>query len=159
MNLILSVYAYAAYREFYLPVLNDADYSLVLHAGEFGLSRDLKLKMESVGGEWKIRRDEGYSVFCRDMAFDDQPLRSGDQISVRTRDGETVVKPALTMTWGNFLQVIFDFIIIAFSIFMVIKGINQLKRKEEEKPAEPAAPAGPTQEELLAEIRDLLKNK
>ena len=74
-------------------------------------------------------------------------------------DGETVVKPALTMTWGNFLQVIFDFIIIAFSIFMVIKGINQLKRKEEEKPAEPAAPAGPTQEELLAEIRDLLKNK
>ena len=91
MNLILSVYAYAAYREFYLPVLNDADYSLVLHAGEFGLSRDLKLKMESVGGEWKIRRDEGYSVFCRDMAFDDQPLRSGDQISVRTRDGETVV--------------------------------------------------------------------
>ena len=91
MNLILSVYAYAAYREFYLPVLNDADYSLVLHAGEFGLSRDLKLKMESVGGEWKIRRDEGYSVFCRDMAFDDQPLRSGDQISVCTRDGETVV--------------------------------------------------------------------
>jgi large conductance mechanosensitive channel len=74
-------------------------------------------------------------------------------------DGETVVKPALTMTWGNFLQVIFDFIIIAFSIFLVIKGINSMKRKEEEKPAEPAAPAGPTQEELLAEIRDLLKNK
>jgi large conductance mechanosensitive channel len=73
-------------------------------------------------------------------------------------DGETVVKPALTMTWGNFLQVIFDFIIIAFSIFLVIKGINKMKR-EEPKPEEPAAPAGPTQEELLAEIRDLLKNK
>ena len=74
-------------------------------------------------------------------------------------EGETVVKPELCMTWGNFLQVIFDFIIIAFSIFLVIKGINSMKRKEEEKPAEPAAPAGPTQEELLAEIRDLLKNK
>ena len=74
-------------------------------------------------------------------------------------DGETVVKPELAMTWGNFLQVVFDFIIIAFSIFLVIKGINSLKRKEEEKPAEPAAPVGPTQEELLAEIRDLLKNK
>jgi large conductance mechanosensitive channel len=73
-------------------------------------------------------------------------------------EGETVVKPELCMTWGNFLQVIFDFIIIALSIFLVIKGINQMKR-EEPKPEEPAAPAGPTQEELLAEIRDLLKNK
>ena len=73
-------------------------------------------------------------------------------------DGETVVKPALSMTWGNFIQVIFDFIIIALSIFLVIKGINKMKR-EEPKPEEPAAPAGPTQEELLAEIRDLLKNK
>ena len=73
-------------------------------------------------------------------------------------EGETVVKPELCMTWGNFLQVIFDFIIIALSIFLVIKGINQMKR-EEPKPEEPTAPAGPTQEELLAEIRDLLKNK
>ena len=71
-------------------------------------------------------------------------------------DGETVVKPELALTWGNFLQVIFDFIIIAFCIFLVVKGINSKKTKEE--PA-PAAPAGPTQEELLAEIRDLLKNK
>ena len=73
-------------------------------------------------------------------------------------EGETVVKPELCLTWGNFLQVIFDFIVIAFCIFMVIKGINKLK-KEEPKAEEPAAPAGPTQEELLAEIRDLLKNK
>ena len=71
-------------------------------------------------------------------------------------DGETVVKPALTLTWGNFIQVIFDFIIIAFCIFLVVKGLNSLKKKEE--PA-PEAPAGPTQEELLTEIRDLLKNK
>ena len=69
-----------------------------------------------------------------------------------------VVKPALCLTWGNFLQVIFDFIIIALSIFLVIKAINKMKR-EEPKPEEPAAPAGPTQEELLTEIRDLLKNK
>ena len=71
-------------------------------------------------------------------------------------DGETVVKPALTMTWGNFLQVIFDFLIIAFCIFLVVKGLNSLKKKEE--PA-PEAPKGPSQEELLTEIRDLLKNK
>lgn len=67
--------------------------------------------------------------------------------------------PALTLNYGNFLQVIFDFIIIALSIFMVVRGINKMKAKLE-KPAEPevpAAPAGPTQEELLTEIRDLLK--
>ena len=82
-------------------------------------------------------------------------------ISKAVMDGETVVKPEVALTWGNFLQVIIDFIIIALSIFMVVKGINKMKAKFE-KPAEPeapAAPAGPTQEELLAEIRDLLKNK
>ena len=80
-------------------------------------------------------------------------------IAEKVNEAREVVKPALTLNWGNFLQVVFDFLIIAFSIFLVIKGINQLKRKEEPKPEEPAAPAGPTQEELLAEIRDLLKNR
>ena len=68
--------------------------------------------------------------------------------------GEEIVKPELAVTWGNLLQVIFDFIIIAFCIFMVVKGLNKMKKEQE--PA-PAAPAGPTQEELLTEIRDLLK--
>ena len=79
-------------------------------------------------------------------------------IAEQLNEAGEVVKPALCLTWGNFLQVIFDFIIIALSIFLVIKAINKMKR-EEPKPEEPAAPAGPTQEELLAEIRDLLKNK
>ena len=82
-------------------------------------------------------------------------------ISQAVIEGEEVVKPEVAITWGNFLQVIFDFLIIALSIFMVVRGINKMKAKLE-KPAEPeapAAPAGPTQEELLAEIRDLLKNK
>ena len=63
----------------------------------------------------------------------------------------------LSMTWGNFIQVIFDFIIIAFCIFLVVKGINRLKKKEEPAP-EPAAPAEPSEDiKLLTEIRDLLK--
>ena len=63
---------------------------------------------------------------------------------------------AAVFAYGQFIQNIFDFIIIAFCIFLMIKGMNKLKKKEE--PA-PEAPKGPTQEELLAEIRDLLKTK
>ena len=63
---------------------------------------------------------------------------------------------AAVLAYGQFIQNIIDFIIIAFCIFLMIKAVNKLKKKEE--PA-PEAPAGPTQEELLAEIRDLLKNK
>ena len=63
---------------------------------------------------------------------------------------------AAVLAYGQFIQNIIDFIIIAFCIFLMIKGMNKLKKEEE--PA-PEAPAGPTQEELLAEIRDLLKNK
>ena len=58
------------------------------------------------------------------------------------------------LAYGQFIQNIIDFIIIAFCIFLMIKGMNKLKK---EKPAEPEAPAGPTQEELLTESRDLLK--
>ena len=60
------------------------------------------------------------------------------------------------VAYGKFLAAVINFLCIAFVLFILVKGINKLKKKEEEAPA---APAGPTQEELLAEIRDLLKNK
>jgi len=69
-------------------------------------------------------------------------------------EGELAAK----LTYGNFIQNVVDFLIVAFCIFLMLKGINKLNRKKEE-PEAPAAPAGPTQEELLAEIRDLLKQK
>ncbi|MDY0018345.1 MAG: large-conductance mechanosensitive channel protein MscL [Candidatus Delongbacteria bacterium] len=66
--------------------------------------------------------------------------------------------PAVTLKYGNFIQVTFDFLIVAFAIFMMIKAMNSLKRKEVEAPAAPPAPPVPTKEEvLLTEIRDLLK--
>ena len=67
---------------------------------------------------------------------------------------------ASVFAYGAFIQNVVDFLIVAFCIFMVIKGVNKLSnlRKKEEEAA-PAAPAGPTQEELLTEIRDLLKQK
>lgn len=61
--------------------------------------------------------------------------------------------------YGAFIQNVVDFLIIAFCLFMVIKGMNRLKKKEQAQPA-PAAPPEPTKEEvLLTEIRDLLKEK
>lgn len=64
-------------------------------------------------------------------------------------------KTAVVLGWGNFLTVVINFVIIAWVLFMVVKGMNNLKKKEEEAPAAPAEP--PAQEKLLMEIRDLLK--
>jgi large conductance mechanosensitive channel len=62
---------------------------------------------------------------------------------------------AVTWNYGNFIQVAIDFLIIAFAVFMLVKAINSMKKKEE---AAPAAPPAPTKDqELLSEIRDLLK--
>lgn len=66
--------------------------------------------------------------------------------------GEKVGEVAVL--YGDFLTNVIDFIIVAFVMFMIVKGVNKMKKKEE---AAPEAPAGPSQEELLSEIRDLLK--
>lgn len=69
----------------------------------------------------------------------------------------TVVNPAVTINYGNFIQVVFDFIIIAFAIFAMVKIMNNLNRKnvEEQVPATPPPP--PADIQLLSEIRDILK--
>ncbi|MBO5267431.1 MAG: large-conductance mechanosensitive channel protein MscL [Muribaculaceae bacterium] len=77
-------------------------------------------------------------------------------------DGSTqdIITPEVAITWGAFVQTVVDFLIIAFCIFLAIKVMNKMMRKKEEEPAPaPEAPAGPTQEELLTEIRDLLKQQ
>ena len=71
------------------------------------------------------------------------------KITLAQAVGET---PAVTLNYGVFIQNVFDFIIIAFAIFMMIKGINKVKKPVEEV-------KGPSQEELLTEIRDLLKKQ
>ncbi len=69
-------------------------------------------------------------------------------------NAQGVIEGEVALLWGEFLTNVIDFIIVAFVMFLVVKGVNKMKKKEE--PAE-EAPAGPTQEELLSEIRDLLK--
>ena len=90
------------------------------------------------------------------------------QEEVLNEAGEVIeaAVPAVTLNYGNFLQQTFDFLIIAFCIFLMVKGIaklNNLKKKEEEAPAPEPVPAPEpepsAEEKLLTEIRDLLKNK
>lgn len=65
--------------------------------------------------------------------------------------------PEVFVRYGEFITTIIDFIVVAFAMFMVIKGMNHLKKKEDEAPSSPVAPS--SEEVLLTEIRDLLKNK
>ena len=79
-------------------------------------------------------------------------------------DGTPVMEEAVNyLTWGNFLSAVINFLILAFVVFMLVKGLNKLAdlgKKKEEEAAEPAAPPAPSNEEvLLSEIRDLLKDK
>jgi len=77
---------------------------------------------------------------------------AGLAITLRAAAGTA---PAVVLSYGKFLQTVFDFLIVAFVIFLLIKGVNRMKRQQEEAPRAPAEP--PAQERLLAEIRDLLK--
>ena len=74
-------------------------------------------------------------------------------LAVTLGDGENAAK----ITYGNFIQNIIDFLIIAFCIFLMIKGMNKLNKKKEEEPA--PAPEPSNEEKLLGEIRDLLAKK
>ncbi len=84
------------------------------------------------------------------------------QLSITLKDAVlapdgSVEKEAVSLDYGKFINTIISFIIIAFSIFMLIRGLNAAKRKKEEEAAAPAEPSA--EEKLLTEIRDLLKNK
>ena len=75
-------------------------------------------------------------------------------------EGGAEVAPAVTWNYGAFIQQVVDFTILAFCVFMMVKIMNKLLKKEEKKPATPPAPPAPSKEELLlTEIRDILKNK
>lgn len=69
--------------------------------------------------------------------------------------GEEVISPEVAFSYGNFIQVVFDFLIIALAIFILLKAVNKFKKKKEEASEVPAAP--PADVQLLTEIRDLLK--
>jgi len=69
----------------------------------------------------------------------------------------TATSPAITVMYGQFIQSVVDFLIVAFAIFMVIKALNRFQRKAAEKPAGPPAPS--KEEILLTEIRDAIRKQ
>ncbi|MDM1695774.1 large-conductance mechanosensitive channel protein MscL [Thiopseudomonas alkaliphila] len=77
-------------------------------------------------------------------------------IVLKEAQGDT---PAVLLAYGQFLQTVIDFLIIAFAVFMGIKAINRLKREEEVAEEAPADPTPSNEELLLGEIRDLLKQQ
>ena len=96
------------------------------------------------------------SVATGGIDFTNLFVNLSDDVKYKTL-AEAQEAGASVFAYGQFIQNIIDFIIIAFCIFLMIKGMNKLNRKKEEPASE--APKGPTQEELLTEIRDLLKTK
>jgi len=84
--------------------------------------------------------------------FKDQKIVLRD--AVAAAEG-IAAKPEVAITYGNFLDVVINFVIVAFAVFLLVKAVNSLKKKEE---AAPAPPPGPTADQkLLTEIRDLLR--
>ena len=75
---------------------------------------------------------------------------SFSDLAIALGEGEN----AATINYGVFIDTVISFLIVAFAVFMLIKGMNSMKKKEEEKPAEPPKPSA--EETLLTEIRDLL---
>ena len=79
---------------------------------------------------------------------------AGLKLTLKEAVGDTA---AVTLNYGAFLQTVVDFVIVAFAVFLMIRGINSMRKKQVEVPAAPAPPSN--QEVLLAEIRDLLKTR
>ena len=82
------------------------------------------------------------------------PLSSAVKTGLPLADAK---KAGAVLAYGNFITATLNFLIIAFVLFLVIQGMNRLKKKEEQQPAVPPAPT--TTEKLLSEIRDLLKTQ
>ena len=93
------------------------------------------------------------SLFMGGVDFAGQYVLLGDGEYASIADAEEA--GAAVFAWGRFIMAILNFLIIAFVVFLLVKGVNSLKRKEEKKPD--PAPAGPTELDLLKEIRDALK--
>ena len=103
-------------------------------------------------------------LFVGGMDFKDLKYVMQEAVPEKLNEAGEVIEaavPEVTLNYGNFLQQTFDFIIIAFSIFLFVSFIKKMsEKKKAEEPAAPAPPPAPSKEEtLLTEIRDLLKEQ
>ena len=100
----------------------------------------------------------GIGLVVGKMNFSD--LKTVLQQGVAADEAAGIAEVAeVAINYGNFIQVIINFLIVSFCVFMLVKGINKLRRKKEEPPKKPEPPKPSNEEVLLTEIRDLLKEK
>ncbi len=78
-------------------------------------------------------------------------------LKAAVKEGDKVVKPEIALLFGDFVTATIDFIVVAFVMFLIVRAMNAMKKKEAETPAAPEVPSA--QEVLLTEIRDLLRKK
>ena len=106
---------------------------------------------------YSLHSHEFFSIGAITGGLDFSNYFTGLSKSVTATNLADAKKQGAVLAWGSFLTLTLNFIIVAFVLFMVIRVMNQLKRKEEAKPAEPPKPSA--EAVLLTEIRDLLKAK
>lgn len=91
MNVVFAIYADDYYREVHLPALDNADFTLVLRAKEFGIRRDIQILLEVVNERWRIKRAPAYQVFCQERMMEMEWLAHGQILNLLTRAEERLV--------------------------------------------------------------------
>ncbi len=91
MNIILSVYSEEAFKEYQLPPLNNADYSVTLRSDFFHLKQNLNLHLEVMDHEWRLKKDRRYSLWMNDKKYNEKPLQDNDIISIQIEGEKGVI--------------------------------------------------------------------
>lgn len=90
MGMIVAVYTEDVFKEFILPSINNADYSLVLHKGIFGLRKNLELKLENINERWRIKENKEYSIYRNNKKYTGEFLINEDYLSISTRESRLI---------------------------------------------------------------------
>lgn len=118
---------------------------------------DLAVGVIIGGGFGKIVTSLVDDIIMPPIGFITGGIDFSDMKLVITQADEAAGVSEVAVNYGNFINILIQFVIIAFCIFLLIKGINSLRREEKKAEEAPAAPS--TEERLLTEIRDILKEK
>lgn len=90
MGIVVAVYTEDTFKEFILPAINNADYSLMLHKGIFHLKKNLELKMENINENWRIKESQEYSIYRNNKKYTGEFLINEDYLSISTHESKLI---------------------------------------------------------------------